>query len=144
MSRRIDTGFLERAGLVLGSRKQVGGDDYLGRVAKYIPIEIVGLYVATSGLIPTNANCTPHCYAMWIVFGINSALVPLYFLFATTRDNKKPLWIQILLASIAFPVWVFALGGPFKCLAWYENWIASITLAVVTVAIGFYRPTPGS
>jgi hypothetical protein len=154
VSRRIETGKplvtellpenLPDDDLRLGTRKGSGADDYLGRLAKYIPIEIVGLYVATSGTVPPATNGNPRCGALWLVFVINFLLVPLYFWFATTRGGNKPLWSQVVLASIAFPVWVFAIGGPFKCLSWYESWIASITLAFVTVVMGFYKPPVGS
>jgi len=147
MSRRIQTGkagSLARGALKLGTT-QSDGEDYLGRVAKYIPAEIVGLYLATSGMVPLDASTgQPRRLALWIVFFLNFAFVPLYFWFATTRDNQKPLIPQIILASIAFPVWVFAIGGPFRSFPWYEGWIASLTLAFVTVAMGFCKPAPGS
>jgi len=148
MSRRIDTGAPQppqnaKKPLNLGNDTG-GGEDYLGRLAKYIPAEIVGLYLATSSAIPKANDGSPRWQAMWIVFAINFVFVPAYFFFATTRNDNKPLWSQIVLASIAFPVWVFAIGGPFRWFGWYEGWIASITLAFVTVAFGFYKPPPGS
>lgn len=145
MSRRIDTGSHEAdesdRALPLGNRN---GEDYFGRLAKYIPVEIVGLYVATSGIVPPATNGSTRCGALWTLFVLNFILVPIYFIFATSKGKKRVLWPQVVLASIAFPVWVFALGGPFKCLSWYEGWIASITLAFVTVAFGFYKPRLGA
>lgn len=146
MSRRIDTGSVPTT--PSGSLSYLGmtgeGDDYLSRLAKYIPAEIVGLYLATSGVIPPEPSGAPRWSAMWIIFLLNFAFVPLYFLFATTRNQKKPLWSQVILSSIAFPVWVFAIGGPFKAFPWYQGWIASVTLAFTTVAFGFYQPQPGA
>ena len=152
MSRRIDTGEAGSAGGTHGSAGpgrplllgKMGGEDYLGRLAKYIPTEIVGLYLATSGMIPSATKGEPRWLALWVVFLLSFALVPVYLFFVTTRGTKRPLWPQIVLGSVAFPVWVFAIGGPFKYFSWYEGWIASITLAFVTVAFGFYRPRPGS
>jgi hypothetical protein len=95
-------------------------------------------------MIPPDRNGLPRCGAEWVVFTLNALLVPFYFWFVTTRGNEKPLIPQIVLASIAFPVWVFAIGGPFKCLHWYESWIAAITLAFTTVGMGFIRPKSGS
>jgi hypothetical protein len=151
MSRRINTGVMPipvdgvTSPLALGKKRTRGnGDDYFGRLAGYIPAEMVGLYLAATGVVPLNSDGAPKCAALWIVFLLNFALVPVYFIFATTRDKKKPLWVQVLLASLAFPIWVFALGGPFKCFAWYESWIASISLMFVTVAFGLVSPRPGS
>jgi hypothetical protein len=95
-------------------------------------------------MVPLGRNREPRYAALWIVFLINCVFVPLYFVFATTRDKRGVLWPQVVLASLAFPVWVFAIGGPFKSFSWYEGWIASITLAFVTVAFGFYEPKPGA
>jgi hypothetical protein len=148
MSRRINTGTLDSSlsvdALRLGRKKGAGGDDYLGRLAGYIPAEVVGLYVATSGMVPLKAPNTPNYTALWVIFTVTFAFVPLYFLFATTRGKKKPLWPQVVLATLAYPVWVFAIGGPFTYFHWYQGWIASVTLAFVTVAMGFYKPAAGS
>jgi hypothetical protein len=127
-----------------GTMANQSADDYLGRLSKYIPAEIIGLYLATSGMVPLAHDSSLRCSSLWVVFGLNASFVPLYFWFATTRDNAKPLKLQILLSSIAFPVWVFAIGGPFRCFRWYESWIAAITLAFTTVAMGFVKPKPGS
>src|ERR1700674_769609 len=151
MSRRIDTGEVEESGapgrqetgkpLYLGKKR---GEDYLGRVAKYIPAEIVALYLTTSGMVPLGPDHKPRYLALWIIFGVSWSFAPLYFMFATAGNKKHPLWPQVLLASLAFPAWVFAIGGPFQYFHWYEGWIASITLAFVTVAFGFYQPKPGT
>jgi len=140
MSRRIDTGEPGEHALLLGKKR---GDDYLGRLAKYIPAEIVGLYLATSDMVPLDAGAA-RCLALWVIFGICWVLVPVYFWFAITRGGRKPLWPQIFFGSVAFPVWVFAIGGPFQFVSWYQGWIASITLMFVTVGFGLYKPKPGT
>lgn len=155
MSRRIDTGtpaagaeetrLLGSGPLYLGPVRRKGGDDYLGRLAKYIPAEIVGLYLATAGMVPVTA---PERRAvLWTIFALCFVFVPVYFFFATTeRNKKKPLWTQIVLATIAYPVWVFAIGGPFADYAWYGGYryIGSVVLAFVTVGMGFIQPPPNS
>jgi hypothetical protein len=53
---------------------------------------------------------------------------------------------QILLASVAFPIWVFAIGGPpVTSWNWFSNhqYIASIVLIFVTVVFGWLEPPPG-
>ncbi len=134
----------EKRPLFLGRGQRKGGDDYLGRLAKYIPAEIVGLYLATAGVVPAGNNDRERCVVLWVIFALSFALVPVYFYFATRdrRRNKKALWPQVILATIAYPVWVFAIGGPFACYGWYKGYLASITLIFVTVVIGFYQPPP--
>ena len=148
MSRRIDTGppieHLDGVPSEHGKTLTLGRrEDYLGRLVKYIPSEIIALYIFTSGMVQPRPDGTTNWKALWIVFAINFAFVPPYLIFATSRGKKKVLWPQVLLSCVAFPVWVFALGGPFKY--WkIDNWIPAVTLAFVTVALGFYKPRPGS
>jgi hypothetical protein len=140
MSRRIQTGGTARDASGGAAPTQ---DDYLGRLAKYIPAEIVALYAAMVAAAPPT---DPH-YAtiLWIIFALNAVLVPIYMWIVTSRDpGKDALWTQVILATLAFPVWAFALGGPFKQLSWYEGWMASMLLMFVTVVFGLAQPKPGS
>jgi hypothetical protein len=121
-----------------------GVDDYLGRLVKYIPAEIVGFYLTAAGVIPLGQDKKPNLLALWVVFGLGFVLVPVYFWFATTRGGKPPLTCQIVFATIAYPVWVFAIGGPFAFLSWYRSWIGSLFLLFVTVLFAMYKPPPGS
>lgn len=155
MGRRIDTGVAatspqdqlqpnQTRPLYLGPRKQSSGDDYLGRLVKYIPAEIIGLYLATSRAIPTDAGKHQNEVGLWFVFGVTFAFTPIYMYAATSSRKRNPLFSQVTLATIAFPVWVFAIGGPFESLSWYKGWESSIILIFVTVALGLYRPKAGS
>ena len=115
-------------------------DNYLGRLVKYIPAEIVALYLGIAGVIPKLDDGNTNYRALWIIFLITQCLVPIYLFLVTKRERKKPLWPQIFLSTIAFPIWVFALGGPFESLPWYRSWIASVTLMFVTFVFGIYQP----
>lgn len=139
MSRRIETGEATSNRSVATTPTR---DDYLGRLAKYIPAEIVGLYVAMVAATPTtNPN---HSTVLWVIFFLNAALVPIYMWIVTSREGKRPLRLQIVLASLAFPVWAFAMGGPFTQFSWYQGWMASILLMFVTVLFGLAEPKAGS
>jgi hypothetical protein len=146
MARRIQTG--SPATLQKGAEGSVSDqDDFLARLVKYIPSEIVGLYVAASGFVPRMTDNKPNP-ALWWVFTPCAILTPIY-LGWVTRDpaaGKGPLWVQVLFATIAFPVWVFALGGPFELLSWYNDkrYVASLVLVFVTTVFGWYKPAPGS
>jgi hypothetical protein len=147
MSRRIATGTplsAQEAQRVMATQAEGVGDDYLARLAKYIPAEIIALYVAMVAAAPQS----DHHYEviLWVIFGLNAVLVPIYMWIVTSRDpgKKQPLWIQVVLATVAFPVWAFAMGGPFSQLSWYQGWIATILLMFVTVVFGLATPAPGS
>jgi len=134
MSRRIETGTTDP---VLGVNSEPVGP--LGRLVKYIPAEIVALYLAVSGPIP-KADVT----TLWWVFGLCAVITPFYLFFTTKDKTKGVLWVQVFLGTFAFPVWVFAIGGPFLSLPWYKGYIASIVLAFVTFAFAAIKPKTGS
>jgi hypothetical protein len=118
-------------------------DDFLGRLLKYIPAEIVGLYLAARGVVRSDAS--PEII-LWIAIAA-WILVPAYFWFATTREGTPALKSQIVLATIAFPVWVIAIGGPPVTLwPWYvaNQFIGSVLLVFVTVIFGWIEPQPGA
>jgi hypothetical protein len=133
MGRRVETG-----GAAAGSAGTIPeADDYFGRLVKYIPAEIVGLWLVARGMIP--AADAP---VLWATFGGAWLLVPVYLWFATSRRGR-PLPSQIVLAAVAFPVWVFAIGGPFpELFAWHRDrpYAASIVLLFITVVFPLYRP----
>jgi hypothetical protein len=117
-------------------------DDFLGRLIKYIPAEIVGLFVAVRSALPPDV---PPLVS-WIIAGVAWLLVPIYFWIATTRDGNRPMVRQIVFATIAFPVWVFALGGsPVDSWVWFKthSYIASVLLIFVSVLFGWLQPRPG-
>jgi hypothetical protein len=139
MSRRIETG---TATPKLGENDKP--EEYLGRLVKYIPAEIVAIYLAATGFVPA-ADESRQTW-LWIIFGACAVLTPIYFIIATrdVKQKKKPLFIQVLLATVAFPVWVFAVGGPFAALTWYKSYVASIVLIFVTSIFGKVKPPVGA
>lgn len=138
MSRRIETGPRD----VKLAPTPPTQEDFLGRLAKYIPAEIVGLYLAATGPVPKTDG--DHQAILWLIFGACLVLTPIYMWFVTKDPQKGPLWLQVILATIAFPVWVFAIGGPFAQLAWYRGYIATIVLVFVSFVFGLMKPKPGS
>jgi hypothetical protein len=144
VGRRIDTGkIVTRKGNQEEVNQTSTVDDFLGRLVKYIPAEIVGLYVASRGVIPREASASPY----WAVAALSWIFVPIYMWFATSRQGQSPLKVQILLATLAFPIWVFAIGGlPVEDLHWYQGhqYVASIVLMFATVAFGRIAPSEGT
>lgn len=139
MSRRIETG-TKTAKLGVNAEPA----DYLGRLVGYIPAEIVGVYLTAAGF--AEAAGADRQTWLWIIFGVSLVLTPIYMIFATNdkKEKKGPLYIQAVLATVAFPLWVFAIGGPFRGLSWYKAPVASILLVLGTAIIGIKKPKKGS
>jgi hypothetical protein len=115
-------------------------DGYFDRLFKYIPSDVVGLWLTGSGLIQSQADDKARFWLLWFLF-----LVGLFFAFMWTRvqtaEQGKPLASrQIFLTCGAFFVWVFAIGGPFSELDFYKPLYGSLLLLIYTIAIPLLPP----
>ncbi|MFD3000402.1 hypothetical protein ACFS7Z_08535 [Pontibacter toksunensis] len=89
-------------------------DNYLSRLLKYIPTEIIALYLTCRPLLSSGNN--QYNIIHWLIFAFGVVVTPLY-LWKKQKVNKKS---QLLISTFAFCVWVFAIGGPFAQLDWYN------------------------
>ncbi len=110
----------------------VEADAYVDRLLKYIPAEIVAVFILVKGLIlklqTTSESFEPIYWGVFLLFVI---LTPLYL----WRLQKVSKATQLIISSIAFVVWVFALGGPFTTLGWYNPLYGEILLPIFTIII---------
>jgi hypothetical protein len=124
------------------SSPTVEADDYVDRLVKYIPSEIIALYLGAVNVVPFKDPS--RWTALWIIAGLSAVCTPIYMYVATREGGKPTLWSQIVISSIAFPVWVFAIGGPFRVFSWYDEkqWISAIVITFGTFLVGIYKPEP--
>lgn len=130
---------------------QTTKDDYLARVVKMIPAEVVAVYLFVDGAIkglpvkpepPATAGKGPYfdiVQLSWIFFFV--------FLVATWaymhRVAKVKKIRQVAESTLAFAVWVFAIGGPF---IYWSNWLPSlggIAVALYTFGLPIVDPKAG-
>jgi hypothetical protein len=117
-------------------------DGYIDRLLKYVPAEIIALYLGVTNVIPPPFHS--HRRSLWVVSVISALCVPFYMWMSTREPARKPLRSQIVISSVAFPLWVFAIGGPFAQYGWYENyrWVAAVIITFTTFLFGLYLPPP--
>lgn len=135
MPRRINTAALQDS----GGRAP---DGYFDRVIKYIPGDVVAAWVAAAGIIPATAGPM----TLWLVFAVGIVATAAWTWKQTQEPGKPAAVTQILVATAAFLVWVFALGGPFAKQfgppeGWYEPYQGSLVLIGFTLLIGLVTPT---
>lgn len=113
-------------------------DTYRDRLLKYIPAEVVTLYLGLCA-IASAAPKVPE-YLGWVIFAVGVLGTP-YYLRAYLKVTAPT---QLIISTLSFLVWVFAIGGPFKDLAWYkDNQIyAALLLPVFTFVVAGITPEP--
>jgi len=104
-------------------------DDLPSRVIKYIPGEIVALYLACLGILSVGEVPTS---IYWLVFGVLLIIAPLYTWRLSQYSMLPTALAQIVVAAIAFVVWAYALGMPFTLLGWYNPAVASVLVLLCT------------
>lgn len=82
-------------------------DNYLGRLVKYIPPDVIATFIFLEGAVGSSAD--PHRMQFsWAVFFIILLATPFYLRKVAGIDTFR----QILLSTIAFVVWAIAYQGP--------------------------------
>jgi hypothetical protein len=71
---------------------------------------------------------------LWIVFTFGILLTFLWKL------KQTQLRVQAAISTGAFIVWVFALGGPFSSLNWYNPLYGTLVLIGFTLVTGLINP----
>jgi hypothetical protein len=115
------------------AREVKANQDYKSKLLKLIPSEIIAAYLVIEGIIPEERK-----YIGTLVLSIILlVLVPLYL-----REIYRVRRIgQHIFVILAFVVWVYSLGGPFKYWNIWEAWIGSSLLILYTLCIPlFYKP----
>ena len=104
-------------------------DNYFSRLVKYIPTEVVALYIALSSLVVSSGDASSVVFWAILVFGI--IVTPLY-LWRILKVSKVS---QLGISTIAFIIWAFALGGPFASLGWYKPLYGGILVICYTFVV---------
>lgn len=114
-------------------------DDYFSKLLKYIPTEIVGGWIAITGLIKS-ATGIPTNSILWILLVIFTVITAAYIFQQTSEPKKPPAVKQTIISTMAFVVWVFALGEPFNSLSFYSPVYGSILLILYNLIIPLINP----
>lgn len=129
---------IKAQGATLGAPLQ----EYLGRVIKLIPAEVVALYTSVRGVIEgaTAADASARAALLWLpIIGV---LLVIFVRAWGTRDASKAWstvqWIAVIVAAISFIVWVIALGHPIWGVPLLAAWIGSVALFVWAFLVPYF------
>jgi hypothetical protein len=129
----------DAAPAALGGVTVPSEDDYLTKLVKYVPIEILATYLLMAGVIDSNVT-GKHDQAIWL----GSLLIGILLL--TIPYDRQVLkivrWSQVAMSLVGLTVYVFALGGWFATTTWYHQWYASIVVPVFALLIAIFELPP--
>jgi hypothetical protein len=109
---------------------------YLERVAKYVPAEVVAAYIFANGL----ATSSPWPGVLFILIFIICALCTPFYITRFTKTDKEA-WTNGIVAFCAFIVWAYAIGGGFfPYFKLYNAPTASVILIIFTLISGIFVP----
>lgn len=106
--------------------------EYLGRLLKMIPAEIIGVYMIGAGFIPATERVAS---AIWV--GLCFVFVFIIRIYGTAdpEEGLGPQPIPVFVAAIAFLIWVYSQGGPFEQFGLYVPYVGSLAVLVWTFLI---------
>jgi hypothetical protein len=112
-------------------------DAWFERLAKYVPSEALGLYLALAGLV-TQTDVEKHGMELMIVLLIVCLAFNTLFL---RRLWKVRRWNQILVSDVALLTYTFATGGLLIQHLWfYEPRVGTALLVTTTTFLCFFKP----
>ena len=109
-------------------------DTYRERLFKYIPAEVVTLYLFLNTTVAADKSSPRFLY--WVIFFAGLVGTPIYLRFA--QQVAVPL--QLIISTVAFAVWAFALGGPFSEIPGYKPIYGAVLLPIFTFFVASITP----
>lgn len=106
-------------------------DGYLSRLLKYIPSEIVMVFISVEGVLRSAFAGQPERLelSLWILAGVLTLLTPLWL----WRVMRVKRFSHLFLSTLALPIWMFAIGGPFTAFDWYSQSLGAVALPLFTL-----------
>lgn len=117
------------SGKVKSDPEAVEPDKYTSRLLKYIPAEVIALYLTLDIIIRSTEQTPLGLFWFVFLFGIPATF---FYLRRVEKVHKNS---QIFISVIAYCVWVFAIGGPFVHLNWYQPLYGAIILPMYTFIV---------
>ena len=115
--------------------------DRLERVAKYVPSEILALFLFLNGIAAAAATEPRRLVWFSVAFVVCLVLTPVYFRFiiGTPAD---PRGYQAVVSTLAFLVWAYGLGaGFFVAVGSYDPIAAAFAVGIFSTVSAWLRPT---
>ena len=105
-------------------------DGYLDRFLKYIPSEVIVVYVSICSALGENANPI----FLWVAYGLCQVGVPLFLWKGAGVTKRK----QLFISTLSFYFWAVAYGGPFSTVAGFHSAHNAFLLPLYTFFVPYF------
>ncbi len=107
---------------------------YLEKVAKLVPSEVVAGYIALVGFVGAVGYEDARVWLYWAVFALCLVLTPLYL--NKQAEPNRPKRNHLIMSTVAFVVWAYAISGATLLPDWHDAAVAAIVLVVFSLVSG--------
>ncbi len=135
-----------RSGRTQPEQTRQPADNYLERVAKYVPAEVIGFFIVINAILDQAARTGGKTAAMAgfsvmsIAVGVFIAAMALTPLFIWYVREEGDAWVtNAVVSTLAFPFWAYAVGAV-AFTEYHDGNLAVILLAIFTVVSGLVSP----
>jgi hypothetical protein len=117
--------------------------DYLDRVARYVPAEILAAYLTLLPIVLGTTKTEPKLRTgllAIILFGLGLINFPYISRMAKPGEPKLK---QMIVSAVAFLAWTYSIGGFWTNLGLYHEAVAAILIVFVSLGSGLVIPYEG-
>ena len=125
---------IEKPVLFRGGKAQPGEEfrEYLSRLLKMIPAEVLGVYMIGAGFIPKTEHVAE---AVWALICLVLVVVVRIYGTADPSNGQEPQKVPVAVAAVAFVIWIYNLGGPFATYGLHVPYIGSLAVLLWSFVI---------
>lgn len=114
-------------------------DDYLTKLLKYLPLEVLGVYLFLATLIKQNVTGTSALAAWLLGLLVFAVIVTCLYDYLVLHVKRA---VQIIMSGIGIAVYVLASGDWFATTGWYHPWYGTAALPIYALLIQFIKLAP--
>lgn len=117
---------------------EITEDKYKDRLLKYIPADVIAIYLTLQGFVAMLHDPAPIRALHWVVF----AIILIITIPWQRKVAKIGKWTQVWIGTGAFVVWAITVGEPFTATnlgVWYQSAYGAIILALYTFLIPLWE-----
>ena len=108
--------------------------NYLERLVKLIPAEVISLYLIGKGVIPTEEKTGIIVWAIICTIGV---LVSRIYGTQSDEDNSIQ-WGTVVITTVSFLIWLYVIGDAFAPFVIYVPWIGTLMMAAWTFFVPYF------